>query len=156
MDGHVVTIRSQLGHVIRLMIRNGQAVLSIGEPVSEQNPSGGSGQGPKEAESSPLEEGVFVLLVSTEGRVMSLGYSKCIICMQEISCAIESDREMMVCSLSSNGMSSGQLEVSYAEPTFFPRVPISFGMIGSEESEMMSFIGCISDLAINGDSSGFR
>ena len=54
-DGHVMTIGSELGHVISLTIRSGRAVLTLSEPS----------EGPKEVESlSPLEEGVFIPIVS--------------------------------------------------------------------------------------------
>ncbi len=54
-DGHVTTIGSELGHMIRLAIRNGRAVLTLREPGEESL---------REVESSPLVEGVFIPVVS--------------------------------------------------------------------------------------------
>lgn len=65
-DGHVMTLTSVEGHMIRLIVRNGQAVLSLSEPV------GGSGSGiglglpvePSELAGPDLIEGEFTSVVS--------------------------------------------------------------------------------------------
>lgn len=59
------------------------------------------------------------------------------------------------CSLSVNGLPSGEeLEATHISPVFSPQLPLVFGRV--EDEEMESFIGCISELATNGDTAGFR
>ncbi len=64
---------------------------------------------------------------------------------------------MMSCSLSVDGVTSGQLVVGYPDPIFSPQLPLVFGRVSSEGSgEIPSFIGCISDLSTNGVTARFR
>ena len=66
-DGHVMTLRSAEGHVIRLSVRDGRVVLSLREPV--RIGSGGGldqlmGGEEVEVEGPVLEEGEFTPVVS--------------------------------------------------------------------------------------------
>lgn len=65
---------------------------------------------------------------------------------------------MMTCTLLVNGSSSGELQAAHLQPIFSPKLPLAFGRReNSEDSvEILSFIGCINALSINGDASGFR
>ena len=66
---------------------------------------------------------------------------------------------MLSCSLSVDGTTSGETaSASHTSPIFFPQLPLVFGRIEEEEGleERESFIGCIADLAANGDPVGFR
>ena len=61
-DGHVLTIRSILGHMIRLTVQGGRAVLELSETVggSGSDASGGGGT----INGTVLQEGVFTPVVS--------------------------------------------------------------------------------------------
>lgn len=67
-DGHVMTLRSVEGHVIRLSVRDGQLVLSLSEPVLFGS---GSGLTPlsdgeeREVVGPVLDEGEFIPVVSS-------------------------------------------------------------------------------------------
>lgn len=62
--------------------------------------------------------------------------------------------------MSVNGSTAtGQpLEVTYNQPIFFPQLPLQFGVIDDDVTgeHRDSFVGCISNLATNGDTAGFR
>lgn len=74
-------------------------------------------------------------------------------CFKAISCEVNSDNGILDCSLSVAGVGAGQaLNASHSAPTFFPQLPVHFGSLVGEES----FIGCIADLATNGNTEGFR
>ena len=77
--------------------------------------------------------------------------------LQAIGCAVDGNRMLLSCSLSVNGIASGeQLQSTHVQPTFFPQLPLHFGRIVREgELGEESFIGCISNLAINGVTEGF-
>jgi hypothetical protein len=47
------------------------------------------------------------------------------------------------------------LQSPYSQPIFFPELPLRFGRIGDGSVGEESFIGCISNLAINGETAGF-
>lgn len=64
---------------------------------------------------------------------------------------------MLSCSLSVSGVGAGQtLDAPHTGPTFFPQLPLVFGSITEGLEERESFIGCIDDLATNGNTQGFR
>lgn len=67
---------------------------------------------------------------------------------------------LLSCWLSVNGttVAGESLEVTYDQPIFFPQLPLQFGATDDDESgdQRDSFVGCISNLATNGDTSGFR
>ncbi len=75
----------------------------------------------------------------------------CIHFSQAINCTV--DELTLSCFLSVDGITSGSiLRAAYMGQAFFPQIPLLFG----ETEEERSFIGCISDLATNGESTGFR
>lgn len=77
--------------------------------------------------------------------------------LQAIGCAVDGNRMLLSCSLSVDGVTSGeQLQSTHIQPIFFPQLPLHFGRIESELGEDESFIGCISNLAINGVTGGFE
>ena len=66
---------------------------------------------------------------------------------------------MLSCSLLVNGVSVGVLQVDHTMPIFSPKLPLVFGKMEFKDGygeEMKSFSGCISDLRINNDASGFK
>lgn len=151
-DGHVLTIQSAEGHMIRLSIQSGRAVLLLSDAVE------GSGLGlPTSAQggvaTSPvLEEGIFTPIVS---RLASLFVQSLRVCfVQAISCTV--DLVLLSCSLSVDEDTSELLQVNHTQPIFFPRIPLQFGRVEDETGERESFVGCIRDLATNGLSAGFR
>ena len=71
--------------------------------------------------------------------------------------------ESLSCSLSVGEppLEGVKVRVPYSVgPTFFPSLPLYFGALSddtvTDAAKIESFVGCIQDLAINGDSRGFR
>lgn len=69
-DGHVLTMRSIQGHVIRLTVQGGRVVLELSEAVGGSglamngSDSGGGGGGGGVINGAMLQEGVFTSVVS--------------------------------------------------------------------------------------------
>ena len=67
------------------------------------------------------------------------------------------DTNVLTCSLSVAGVTVPQtVQAAHISPIFFPQLPLEFGSIAEEMEQRDSFIGCIADLATNGNTQGFR
>ncbi|CAI8004092.1 hypothetical protein GBAR_LOCUS3831 [Geodia barretti] len=125
--GHVVTVRSVSGATVKVeVVEEGRLALTL---ISDSGTTASS-------TTSPLPHDIFTPLT--------------------VSCSVVPPA--ILCNLTVAGLPlSVAAEASFTSSVFDPAIPISLGMTQDNlGNSVEGFEGCISDLAINGDMTGFQ